>query len=135
MCGNISKHNFLRAIRVATDLQALLSKSGVLVTVEEALLALADFHERFHSDILNYHSSTIAEFLNNIRWGIYEYLQPELQRSVVWEGGDPPTYRYTYPHEVVVPFAQDCYWELMNEVRIPPYMRRFQVTKWQKLRY
>jgi hypothetical protein len=34
---------------------------------------LDDFYERFHKDILNYHSSTIAEFLNNIRWGIYEY--------------------------------------------------------------
>src|SRR5215218_1142153 len=43
----------------------------------DALLALADFYEKFHTDILNYHASTIAEFLNNIRWGIYEYLQPE----------------------------------------------------------
>ena len=113
MCGNISKHNFLRAIRVAKRLRKLLSSSGVSATLEEALLALADFHERFHSDILNYHSSTIAEFLNNIRWGIYEYLQPELKRSTVWEGGDPPKYRYTYPPDLVVPFAQECYWEAL----------------------
>jgi hypothetical protein len=135
MCGNISKHNFLKAIGVATDLQELLSNSGVSATMEQALLALADFHERFHADILNYHTSTIAEFLNNIRWGIYEYLQPEFRRSIVWEGGDPPKYRYTYPPEVQAPLAQECYWELMNEVRSPPFMRRFQVAKCFNVRY
>ncbi len=59
------------------------------------MLALGDFYERFHTDILNYHSSTIAEFLNNIRWGIYEYLQPEFRRSIVWEESNPRKYRYT----------------------------------------
>jgi hypothetical protein len=135
MCGNISKHNFLKAVGVAKDLQDLLENGGVSATIEEALVALADFHERFHTGILNYHSSTIAEFLNNIRWGIYEYLQPEFRRSIVWEGGDPPKYRYTYPPEVQAPLAQQCYSELMNEVRSPPFMRRFQVSKWLKLRY
>ena len=135
MCGNISKHNFLRAIGVAEELRGVLAKNGIQVQLEEALVSLAEFYERFHTDILNYHSSTIAEFLNNVRWGIYEYLQPEFQRSIVWEGGDPPKYRYTYPDEVAAQFAKDCYWDLMNEVRSPPYVRRFHVTKWLKLRY
>ncbi len=134
MCGDISKHNFLRAIGVAEELQKVLSNSGVSVTLEEALLSLTDFYEQFHTNILGYHSSTIAEFLNNIRWGIYEYLQPEFQRSIVWESRDPLKYRYTYPREVVVPFVKQCYWDLMNEVRSPPYMK-FKVTKWLKLRY
>ena len=135
MCGDISKHNFLRAIGVAEELQGVLSNSGAAVTLEEALLALTDFYERFHTDILNYHSGTLAEFLNHIRWSIYEYLQPEFQRSIVWESHDPPKYRYTYPREVEAPFAKECYWDLMNEVRSPPYMRRFKVTKWLKVRY
>src|SRR5947209_4473516 len=100
MCGNISKHNFLRAIGVAEELKEILSRSGVSVELDEALLALPDFYQWFHDDILNYHASTIAEFLNNIRWGIYEYLQPELHRSIVWESRDPPKYRYTYPKGV-----------------------------------
>lgn len=58
---------------------------------DEAALALEDFYRWFHDDILNYHASTIAEFLNNIRWGIYEYLQPEFQRSIVWESREPPS--------------------------------------------
>jgi hypothetical protein len=99
------------------------------------MLALGDFYERFHTDILNYHSSTIAEFLNNIRWGIYDYLQPELRRSIVWEGGNPRKYHYTFPIGIESNFAKQCYWDLMNEVLQPPYVRRFQVTKWLKLRY
>ena len=135
MCGDISKHNILRSVGVAEELQHTLAASGALVNLEDAMLALDDFYERFHTDILNYHSSTIAEFLNNIRWGIYEYLQPEFRRSIVWEGGDPPMYRYTYPNGVVCNFAKQCYWDLMNEVHVQPYVRRFKVTKWLKLRY
>ena len=103
MCGNISKHNFLRSVGVAEELRKTLAENGVSVTMEDSLLMLADFYERFHTDILNYHSSTIAEFLNNIRWGIYEYMQPEFRRSIVWEGGDPPKYRYIYPNDGYVP--------------------------------
>ena len=135
MCGDISKHNFLRSVGVAEELQETLARTGVVVSLDDALLALADFYERFHSDILTYHTSTIAEFLNNIRWGIYQYLQPEFHRSIVWESGDPPKYQYTYPADVTGRFAQECYWELMNEVRNEPYFRRFQVTRWLKLRY
>ncbi|MDD4876934.1 MAG: hypothetical protein PHQ86_07395 [Dehalococcoidales bacterium] len=135
MTGNISKHNYLRAIGVAKELKEILSKSGITVDMNEALLTLTDFYERFHTDILNYHSSTIAEFLNNIRWGIYDYLQPEFNKSIVWEGGDLPKYHYIYPKGIKSKFAKACYWELMNEVLREPYMRKFKVTKWLKLRY
>ncbi|HEX5268845.1 MAG TPA: hypothetical protein VFW33_00095, partial [Gemmataceae bacterium] len=135
MCGDISKHNFLRSVGVASELKATLSRTGIVVSLDDALLALADFYERFHRDILNYHASTIAEFLNNIRWGIYEYLQPEFHRSIVWESRNPPLYKYTYPPAVTARFARECYWELMNEVRCVPYVRRFQVAPALKLRY
>lgn len=135
MCGNISKHNFLRLIGVAEELKELLSRNGVHVGLDQAVLALEDFYRWFHDDILNYHASTIAEFLNDIRWGIYEYLQPEFHRSIVWESREPPKYRYTYPSGVTSSLAQSYYWDLMNEVRSPPYVRQFQVTKWLKLRY
>ena len=134
MCGNIAKHNILRASRVADELAVLLGKIGLVVEPDAALLALAEFYERFHTDILNYHCSTIAEFLNNIRWGIYDYLRPEYTRSYVFEGGEPPMYHYTYPEGVVSELAKECYWELMNEVRCPPDFRRFQVYKTLKLR-
>jgi len=136
MTGNISKHNYLRAIRVAEELQDILNKSDITIDIYESLLALDDFYERFHSDILNYHSSTIAEFLNNIRWGIHEYLQPEFQQSIVYEGTEHPRkYHYTYPEKINEAFAKNCYWDLMNEVRSKPYVKKFKVTKWPKERY
>jgi hypothetical protein len=133
MCGDISKHNFLRSVGVAEDLQNALEKDGKQVTLEFALLELDNFYQRFHYDVLNYHSSTIAEFLNNIRWGIFEYLQPEFHRSFVWL--ERSRYRFTYPDNIGNEFARHYYWNLMNEVRSPPYVRRFEVTKWLKLRY
>lgn len=135
MTGNISKHNYLRAVGVAEDLKKILAKSTLTIDIDEALLALAEFYERFHTDILNYHSSTIAEFLNNIRWGIYDYLQPEYKRSIVLEGIDFQKYHYTYPKDIQSGFAKACYGELMNEVRREPYMPKFKVTKWLKIRY
>ncbi|MEW6142137.1 MAG: helix-turn-helix domain-containing protein [Chloroflexota bacterium] len=135
MTGNLSKHNYLRAFRVAEELRNILLCSGITVNSNEALLALADFYERFHNDILNYYGSTLAEFLNNIRWGIYEYLQPELQRSIVYEGSDPLKYSFRYPEGIKSEYAKMCYWDLMNEVKAVPYVRRFKVTKWLKTRY
>ena len=135
MCGNISKHNFLRSAGVAKDVQKTLAESGISMEMDDALLSLHDFHGRFHSDILGYHGSTIAEFLNNIRWGIYDYLQPEFQSSIIWDKGDPLTYRYTYQEGVSTKLAQECYWRLMNDVRRQPNMRKFQVTRWLRIRY
>ncbi len=135
MTGDTSKHNYLRAISVAEELRMVLNTSGIPCTIEDALLALPDFYERFHTDILTYHASTIAEFLNNIRWGIFEYLQPEFNNSIVQNKTNPIDYSYTCPKNIISKYAKNCYWELMNIVRVRPYMRKFQVTKYLKLRY
>ncbi len=97
--------------------------------------AYAEFYERFHADILNYHGSTIAEFLNEIRWGIYEYLLPEFRRSSTPRGGDPPRDEYLYPEGVGTELGKALYWDLMNRVRAAPYFPPFQVTRYLKLRY
>lgn len=135
ICGNISKHNFSRLSGTANDMLGVLKRNQVNIDLKEALVVLDDFYEKFHFDILSYHASTICEFLNNIRWGIYEYLRPEFHRSFVWKGGSPPSYEFTYPNDVKTDFAKHCYWDLMNEVRSVPYVPRFQVTRWLKLNY
>lgn len=131
--GNICRHNFLRAVGIAEDVKGLLSASGVQISLDQALLVLGDVYEWLHKDLFHYHASTIAEFLNNIRWGIYEYLQPEYRSSLVKEKW--PGYRFTYPKGVVSKFGQQCYWDLMNVVRSKPYMRRFVITEYLKKRY
>lgn len=136
ICGNISKHNFSRLSGVAKELIDIFKRNCVDITFEEALLVLDDFYQRFHSGLLNYHGSTITEFLNNIQWGIHEYLQPEFQQSIVYEGTEHPRrYHYTYPEKINDVFARNCYWDLMNEIRSEPYMRKFQVTRYLKMRY
>jgi hypothetical protein len=136
ICGNISKHNFTRLSGVVRELIEIFKRNRITLRDEDALLILDEFYEWFHIDIFNYHSSAIAEFLNNIRWGIYEYLQPEFQQSIVYEGNEHPRrYRYTYPKEINDNFAKNCYWDLMNEVRTKPYMNKFQVTRYLKMRY
>jgi hypothetical protein len=136
ICGNISKHNFSRLSGVAKELIGLFKRNTIGITFEDALLVLDDFYQKFHFDLLNYHGSTIAEFLNNIRWGIHEYLQHEFQQSIVYEGDEHPRmYHYTYPEGIDNAFAKNCYWDLMNEVRSGPYMRKFKVTRYLKMRY
>ncbi len=135
MCGNISKHNMLRLGRVVEEFQQTLTENGVCMDMEDAMLALDDFYIRFHGDVFNYHGSNIAEYLNDIRWGIYEYLQPEYRRSLVWEAKGYPMYRYDYPDGVTNKYVQQCFASLMDEVRQEPSLRRFKVTKWLKVRY
>ena len=136
ICGNISKHNFSRLSGVVHELIAIFKRNGIALETEKTLLILGEFYEWFHTNIFAYHSSAIAEFLNNIRWDIYEYLQPEFQQSIVFENDEHPRrYHYTYPHEVNNSFAKSCYWDLMNEVRSKPYMNKFQATRYLKMRY
>jgi hypothetical protein len=132
ICGNISKHNFSRLSITANDLLGILARNQVTIELKDALLILNDFYEKFHFDVLSNHASTICEFLNNIRWGIHEYLKPEFGRSIVYEGGSPPSYRYIYPKDVTNAFAKNCYWDLMNDVLGTPYVPRFQVPDWIK---
>jgi hypothetical protein len=134
MCGNIAKHNFLRLNRVASQLRDALRKQHVEISIEEALLTLEDFYEQMRG-IFAYHSTTIAEFVNNLRWGIYVYLQPEFKRSFRRIPDDRWRYEFVYPVGLQVEFARQCYWNLMNHVRSEPYMGPFQGMKLLKLRY
>jgi hypothetical protein len=135
MCGNISKHNFLRNMGVADELRQALESIRSTITLEDAMLALGDLYPILQDDFLEYHSSTVAEFLNNIRWGIFEYLTPEFQRSVIYEGGREGRYRLDYPPSVLHEVAKQCYWELMNDVRRKPIMRPFKISGMLKQRY
>lgn len=133
ICGNIAKHNFARLVYCVDDMREILNASGGNVTQDEAFLALNEFYQWFHDDIFAYHSSAIAEFLNDIRWGIYFYLKPEFARAFVRK--DSIAYRYEYPVTSQHPIGKTMFWNLMNDVRSAPYMPRFEVTRFLKMRY
>ncbi len=135
MCGNISKHNFSRLSGVVREIRAIFKRNEIEVDLEEALLILDEFYDRFHDDILNYHGSTIAEFLNNIRWGIHKYLKPEFSHSIIHESGGSLKNKNSYPKDVTGKFSQNTYWELMNVIHRGPCVKKFKVTRFLKIRY
>ncbi|MDP1947730.1 MAG: hypothetical protein Q8L77_09545 [Nitrospirota bacterium] len=135
ICGDISKHTFSRLHVRARQLKSILKRNGKEVSDDDGLLLLDDFYERFHTDIFTYQGSHIVEQLNGIRWGIQEYLQPELKRSMVYEDCTSPRYRYTYPNGVKTEFVKHCYQTLMNDIRTTPYIKRFKTYKILTRRY
>lgn len=109
-----------------------------MVTEQQAYLAVENFFEWFHDDIFIYHSSQIAEFLNNIRWAIFDYLQLEFARS--WHLTEKatelcPIYAYRFPEGCTEPVARAMYWDVMNRVRARPWVHRFVVSDSFKQRY
>jgi hypothetical protein len=135
ICGNIAKHNFSRLSKDTKKIGDIFLANGIKLDEEERYLVLPEFFERFHDDLLNYHISTIAEFLNNIRWSIHEYLKPERNRSYTKDKTDHLKYSYIYPEGCSSNLAKSMYWDLMNSVRLSPIMPRFTVTRFLKLRY
>lgn len=135
ICGDIAKHSFPRMSVNARRIQKLLADNGHQIDIEQAYLAMPDFYQWFHTDIFAYHSSAIGEFLNNIRWGIHDYLTPEFSRSHRKSDATSFGYMFDYPDGCTSDLARQMYWELMNWVRSTPYMPRFEVTKYLKMRY
>lgn len=134
--GNISKHNSLRSVGVAGELRTLLIKAGEETELYQAMLAQQDIYDIFHDDVCAYHASTIAEFLNNVWWGIQNYLKPEYIRSFVLSGEDDfPLYRLLLPSEIEDPYAKTCYRTLMNQIHKEPHIQPFTVTYHLKGKY
>lgn len=133
--GNLTKHNFLRSIGVAKDLQQILAKVEVIIDLHEVITIQSEIYDRFHDDIAAYHASTIAEFLNEIWWGVQKYLTPEFHQSIVRENDGTGRYRYQYPLDLTHPFSKKCYWDLMNLVRSEPIFPQFTITPHLKGQY
>jgi hypothetical protein len=131
VCGNISKHNPFVLNRVANKIITIFSRNAVTIDISEALLLMGEFYEQFHDDLFSYHCSTIAEFLNNLRWSIFEYLQPlynQFLEDYMHEKFKERKYPYNIPINLKIPYAREIFWNLMNDVRSEPYMPKFEVT-------
>jgi hypothetical protein len=75
----------------------------------------------------------IAWYLNEIRWGIYEYLTAEFRRAArvdVVQGLQ--LYKYEVPADISDPLVRSMYWDLMNNIRMPPYFPRFTVDRFMR---
>lgn len=132
--GNLSKHNTLRSVGVAEDIQLHLQKAGKPVELYQAMLAQEDLYDIFHDDVCAYHGSTIVEFLNGLVWGIQNYLLPDYRRAYTPEGGDSLAYKFRCPEGLESPYAKTCYHNLMNRVRTGPIFEPFVVTEHLKIK-
>lgn len=137
ICADIGKHSFARLERNVGKIVRILSNHGHTIDAETGYAVLPEFWDWFHTHLFGYHVSTIAEFLNNIRWGCYEYLQDEFGRSYRVTSKNPalPMYEFDIPPDIVKPIAKAMYWDLMNMARSQPYFPRFTVTRYLKCRY
>jgi hypothetical protein len=128
ICGDIAKHNFARLQTNVSKIRDILEANGKTIDEGQGFQILPEFYEWFHTHLFAYHASTIAEFLNQLRWGIFNYLKPEFERS--FELRDPePSYGYHYPIDCNQLLPRGMYWDLMNKVRRKPFFPQFTVTQ------
>lgn len=130
ICADIGKHSFARLEGNVKKIVEILERHGKSIDEGMGYTVLPEFWEWFHDHLFAYHMSTIAEYLNNIRWAIYAYLRPEYGRAYHETGVamELPIYAFHYPAGIEAPLAKTMYWDLMNMVRAKPFFPRFTVT-------
>jgi hypothetical protein len=134
LCADIGKHSLVRLQSSAAKIERLLTDEGHSPSEGAGYLVLTEFWEWFHTHLFAYHASTIAEFLNEIRWAIFAYLKPEFERSFHRLHPDP-AYGFHVPSKITNPLARSMYWDVMNLCRGEPWFPRFTVTQSLKKAY
>jgi len=129
--GDIGKHNFLRLEGQARRVQRFLSENKVEIDLSEAYLALPDIWEWFHTHLLSFHASNIAEFLNNIRYAVRSYVGPQARTSYRVIDAYDGVERYTFdrPDEIVNSFAWEQYYGLLQNSLRQPNFPEFSVSQ------
>ena len=131
ICADIGKHSFARLESNVSKIVRVLADHDKQIDEGMGYTVLPEFWAWFHTHLFAYHASAIAEFLNNIRWGIFEYLQPEFARAyhVTSRDAEIPIYAFHVPIAINAPLAKTMYWDLMNMARSRPYFPRFTVAQ------
>lgn len=137
ICADIGKHNFARLESNVSKIVRILSDHGKDIDEGMGYAVLPEFWDWFHTHLFSYHASTIAEFLNNIRWGIYDYLREEYARAyhITSYDAGAAIYAFHVPQAITSPIARTMYWDLMNLVRSKPFFPRFTVSPTLKMQF
>lgn len=135
LCGNIAKHSFARLGKDQANLLDALATNGVTVKEGHVTPVLEEFFAWFHHDLFLYHASTIVEFLNNIRWAIYDYLRlAHLLSETEIEVGTYKFPSYNPPPGVSHDLAKELWWGMMWQHHRKPFFPRFSVDPIMKRR-
>ena len=130
LSGNQAKHNLSRLTVVSKRVALLLKEHGHDVPIESLPLALDDFREHLEHGYFIYYGTWITELLNNIRWGIQEYLTPTY--ALCLKVDDDLRYHYEFPDSIKSKIPREWFWRLMNHVRRRPYFDRFSTPGYLK---
>lgn len=125
--GDIGKHNFLRLAGQARRLRRVCSDNGVAIDESSAYMALPDAWDWFHTHLLAFHASNIAEFLNNIRYAIRDYVANVANDTLVRI--DEFHYDFVRPTGIQDRFASAQYFGLLQSTRHQPNFPRFSVSQ------
>jgi hypothetical protein len=123
--GNHSKHNLSRLTAVSKKVASILKDCGHDVPIEFIPLALDDFKTHLAENYFVYYSTWLSELLNNIRWGLQEYLNPTFTQSYKAGLEDPVFYSYEYPFNIQGEIPRQWFWRLMNNIRRKPNLEKF----------
>ena len=123
--GNQVKHNLSRLTRVAKKIHKLLKENGYEVDIPEIPLALEDFEEHLNDNFFGYHATELSKLLNDLRWGLYNYLCPTFYDSYTTEDPKYVLYSFKIPDKINSPLTKAWFWRLMNHVRMRPIFDRF----------
>lgn len=123
--GNHCKHNLSRLTGVSQHIHSILDSHGYSVPLEQIPLALDDFREHLQENYFSYYGTWLGELLNNIRWGIQNYLLPTFTTAYTKDDPDDIRYRYEYPEEIKQGIPRQWFWRLMNNIRTGPYLKKF----------
>lgn len=130
--GNHVKHNLSRLTGVSRSVAETLTAHGYSVRAEQVTLALDDVRERLQENYFVYYGTWLAELINNVRWGIQDYLHPVFKKAYARVPGDDLRYEHRYPPEIIDDVARQWFWRLMNHVRSKPYIKRFAGADYMK---
>jgi hypothetical protein len=128
--GNHAKHNLARLTGISKHISEMLARNGHAVDPQQVPLALDDFREHLQEDYFVYYGTWLAELINNVRWGMQDYLNPVFQRAYTL--GIDQSYSYGYPAPIVHDTPRAWFWRLMNHVRTGPYIGRFMGAPYMK---
>jgi hypothetical protein len=123
--GNHVKHNLARLTGVSKELSELLATHGYAVKPEQVPLTLNEIRESLQGYYFGYYCTWLAELVNNVRWGIYDYLRPTFSTAFTRIPGDDVGYEYRFPSVISDTVAREWFWRLMNHVRVAPIVKRF----------
>jgi len=138
LVGDYQKHNFSRFGRGIPLINDLLKKSGYEISTDQTVLIFDELILNFLTPVVLYQSCSIVNFLNNIRWEIFHYLEPVYLKSykpLEDKDGINDRYEYLIPEKVKSELMIGLYWDLMNNMRRTPYVERFNLNPIYTQRY